>query len=66
MEKNNPLYIGYDKSNDGNNGKKIIHYILDVMIVMLMMRKKNDSLYIGYKESNDGDNGKKQSIICWI
>ena len=56
--------IGYTKSND--NEKKMMHYILDVMIVILMMQNKNDPLYIGYKENNDGDNGKKQSIICWI
>ena len=40
MEKNNPLYIGYDKSNDGDNGNKIIHYTLDVTNVMMIMKKE--------------------------
>ena len=31
---------GYTKTNDDDNEKKILHYILDVMIVMLMMQKK--------------------------
>ena len=37
--------IGYTKSNDDTE-KKIMHCILDVMIVMLMMQKKKMIHYI--------------------